>query len=151
MVTSARLDGSDYVPCRRFNDSNAAALAALRIVANPQILLVRLHRCAHRHRTCRNIFRHLECIEINHRHLASPRHTDKHRLLVGGLGPVCTGPLQRDTRVQAGNARDADHRIDNRNRRILVQHHDVVTVQVDHRPHADHALQILADALPAFE
>ena len=130
---------------------HAANFIPLGIVTDPDVFLVGLQGNTRRHLTRRDVAHYLEGFEIDHGDFAGARHCDEHRLLVAGLGPVGTRPLELDVGEQARDTGDADDRVDHGDARVAVHDHDVVAVHVDHRPHADETLQVLGDAGAAVE
>ena len=82
---------------------------------------------------------HLEAVGVDHRHLPGEGHADVDALAVGALHPVGARPGNLDARERARRFRERHQRIDDRDARVVVEHRDVVAVQIQHRPQPDDA------------
>ncbi|MNM85118.1 hypothetical protein D3C81_972250 [compost metagenome] len=132
-------------------DHRHPALALLAgVVADPQVALVRLQGHAHRVAAGVEGGHHLEFLGVDDGDLVDLRHADEHPLAVGGAGPVHRHALQADAGHGAGGAADQHGGVDHRQAGVLVQHQQVVAVQVEHRAQADAVLQVEGGPGAAF-
>ncbi len=119
------------------------------VVAHPEAAAVGLEDEAHRLLAGRDAAHHLEGLRVHHRDLPGLGQGEVEPLLVRALGPVGGGTLQDDGREEAGAARHADDGVDDRDAGVLVQHEEVVAVQVDHGPDAHASLEVEGDLVLA--
>ena len=149
MVPGTRRDELHGLEIVGVDYRDAALLYISCIIADPEITLVSLKLDAHRVLAGFDLVRHFERLGIDERQLGGKRHGHEQALVVFAEHPVGAGPAEVDLREQVRDAGDADHRVDHRNGRVAIEHQQEMAVEVDHRPHADNALQVGYDAILA--
>ena len=142
MVPFTRFDKAQLFVLDRIDHRHAAVVGLERVVADPQIAFVVLEFDAGRLVAGIDVFHDLEGLGIDQRDLVGQRHGHEQLLLVAGLGPVGARLIEIDLREQVGDTGNTDRGIDHRDRGIRIQHQQEMAVQIDHRAHADDALQV---------
>ncbi|MNQ79396.1 hypothetical protein D3C85_943400 [compost metagenome] len=133
------LEGIERV---RIDDGHPALAFVLGVVADPQQALVRLQGDAHRRGAGTEVGQHLEFFGVDHRHLTRLGHGHEDALVIYASRPVHGGLLEGDARQGAGHAPHRHRGVDDTEACVLVQHHQVVTVEIEQRPRADAALEV---------
>ena len=151
-LVMALAGGNECQPLERVrvDDGDAALIDLGTVVADPEVALVALQLEAGGLLAGVQIFNDLEGIGVDQGDLVGLRHADEQPLVVLGLDPVGARLVEVDLGEEVGDAGDAHLGVDHRDRVVPVQDQQVLVVEVDHRPHADDALQVQRDPVLAF-
>ncbi len=149
MALAGRHKG-DWFIAERVNHRHSTFCCLLGIIADPEIAAVRLHCDPHRLLSGFDRPGHFKIVHADDSGPAGIRHGHIKSLLPLIKDPVGSRRLQADHGIKLRIAADAENRIDNRNRLIVVHDQDKKLIQINGRLKTESPLGVTLETFGTF-